>query len=102
MQTYYSVQGMLEGNRSFTGASGARRTVAWYPSDVPADQVNVTLTITNTSKLAEVCSTSLHLAVHTQCHNKVTISHVIWYCCGQAGSTYHPSSMQARQKDLVL
>lgn len=53
MQTYYSVQGMLEGNRSFTGASGARRTVAWYPSDVPADQVNVTLTITNTSKLAE-------------------------------------------------
>jgi len=39
----------LEGNSSFTGSSGARRTLVWYPPDTPADQVNVTLTITNTS-----------------------------------------------------
>lgn len=42
-------QGLLEGNSSFTGASGARRTLAWWPADVPADNVNVTLTVTNTS-----------------------------------------------------
>lgn len=42
-------QGQLEGNRSFQGVSGARRTLAWFPTGNPADQVNVTLTITNTS-----------------------------------------------------
>jgi hypothetical protein len=45
-----SCQGLLDGNKSFTGSSGARRTIAWYPTDVPADQVNVSLTITNTSE----------------------------------------------------
>ena len=57
--TYYrTVQGLLEGNRSFTGSSGSRRTIAWYPSDMPADQVNVTLTITNTSELHLLHSSS--------------------------------------------
>lgn len=42
-------EGQIEGNRSFQGSSGARRTLAWYPAGSPADQINVTLTITNTS-----------------------------------------------------
>lgn len=39
----------LDGNSSFTGSSGARRTLIWYSPDMPASEVNVTLTITNTS-----------------------------------------------------
>lgn len=42
-------EGQIEGNKSYQGSSGARRTLAWYPSNSPADQINVTLTITNTS-----------------------------------------------------
>lgn len=48
------LQGLLEGNKSFTGSSGARRTLAWYPADMPANEVNVSLTITNTSEWASM------------------------------------------------
>jgi hypothetical protein len=41
---------VLEGNSSFTGNSGARRTIAWTDPNVPASDVNVTLVITNTSE----------------------------------------------------
>lgn len=47
--SWESAEGQIDGNKSFQGSSGARRTLAWFPSDTPADQVNVTLTITNTS-----------------------------------------------------
>ncbi len=45
-------EGALPGNNSFTGSSGSRRTLAWYPADAPAGgtiDTSVTLTITNTS-----------------------------------------------------
>ncbi|KAF6260967.1 hypothetical protein COO60DRAFT_1700062 [Scenedesmus sp. NREL 46B-D3] len=42
-------EGMIDGNTSFQGSSGARRTIAWYPTDGRADETNVSLTITNTS-----------------------------------------------------
>eukprot|EP00878_Enallax_costatus_P002355 GHUV01002531.1.p1 GENE.GHUV01002531.1~~GHUV01002531.1.p1 ORF type:complete len:258 (+),score=72.97 GHUV01002531.1:210-983(+) len=42
-------EGQIEGNRSFQGSSGARRTLAWFSAGTSAEQVNVTLTITNTS-----------------------------------------------------
>uniref|UniRef100_A0A383WAY8 PsbP C-terminal domain-containing protein n=1 Tax=Tetradesmus obliquus TaxID=3088 RepID=A0A383WAY8_TETOB len=46
---WQQAEAMIEGNKSYQGASGARRTIAWYPADGPADETNVTLTITNTS-----------------------------------------------------
>ncbi|GBF94714.1 hypothetical protein Rsub_07597 [Raphidocelis subcapitata] len=44
-------EGQLSGNSSFTGATGSRRTLAWFPTDGSASpsDVNVTITITNTS-----------------------------------------------------
>ncbi|KIY94827.1 hypothetical protein MNEG_13135 [Monoraphidium neglectum] len=46
-----SGEGVLSGNSSFSGATGARRTLAWFPDDgsASANDVNVTITITNTS-----------------------------------------------------
>ncbi|KAI8472779.1 MAG: hypothetical protein J3K34DRAFT_519486 [Monoraphidium minutum] len=46
-----SGEGLLTGNSSFSGATGERRTIAWFPSDgsATANDVNVTITITNTS-----------------------------------------------------
>ncbi|KAF8072745.1 PPD3 [Scenedesmus sp. PABB004] len=40
-------EGQLPGSTSFQGASGARRTLAWYPPE--GGDVNLSLTITNTS-----------------------------------------------------
>ncbi|GLC47508.1 hypothetical protein PLESTB_001805500 [Pleodorina starrii] len=42
-------EGELPGNSSFTGASGARRTLAWFPEGANPRDVNVTLVITNVS-----------------------------------------------------
>ncbi|GFR44568.1 hypothetical protein Agub_g5841, partial [Astrephomene gubernaculifera] len=42
-------EGALPGNTSFSGASGARRTLAWFPPDASPRDVNVTVTVTNVS-----------------------------------------------------
>ncbi|GIL78027.1 hypothetical protein Vretimale_7369 [Volvox reticuliferus] len=42
-------EGELPGNSSFTGASGARRTLVWFPEGANPRDVNVTLVITNVS-----------------------------------------------------
>lgn len=42
-------EGAISGNSSFSGASGARRTLAWFPQGVNARDVNVTIVITNVS-----------------------------------------------------
>ncbi|KAG2449571.1 hypothetical protein HYH02_005104 [Chlamydomonas schloesseri] len=42
-------EGELSGNASFSGASGGRRTLAWFPENVNPRDVNVTITITNVS-----------------------------------------------------
>lgn len=44
-----SGEGSLSGNSGFAGASGSRRTLAWFPSDpeVVVRDTNITLTITN-------------------------------------------------------
>jgi len=42
-------EGQLEGNTSFSGASGGRRTVAFFPEGGNANEVNVSITITNVS-----------------------------------------------------
>ncbi|GIL66770.1 hypothetical protein Vafri_20280, partial [Volvox africanus] len=42
-------EGQLPGNSSFTGASGARRTLVWFPEGANPRNVNVTLVITNVS-----------------------------------------------------
>ncbi|KAG2495459.1 hypothetical protein HYH03_006404 [Edaphochlamys debaryana] len=39
----------LPGNSSFSGATGERRTLAWFPEGANPRDVNVTLTITNVS-----------------------------------------------------
>jgi hypothetical protein len=36
---WQQAEALLEGNKSFQGASGARRTIAWYPAGVCACNV---------------------------------------------------------------
>lgn len=40
-------EGAISGNASFQGASGSRRTLAFYPKDRLARDLNVTVTVTN-------------------------------------------------------
>jgi hypothetical protein len=40
-------EGVLDGNRKFSGASGSRRTLAWVPTDGSASTTNVTVVVTN-------------------------------------------------------
>lgn len=42
-------EGKASGNSSFSGASGARRTLAWYPTGKLARDANVTVVVTNVS-----------------------------------------------------
>ncbi|EFJ42751.1 hypothetical protein VOLCADRAFT_97118 [Volvox carteri f. nagariensis] len=47
-------EGELPGNSSFSGASGARRTLVWIPEGANPRDVNVTLVITNVSVVAKL------------------------------------------------
>lgn len=72
----------LDGNSSFTGSSGARRTMIWYSPDMPASEVNVTLTITNTSaEFTRLGRYGLHH--HLQHHCQHYCQHHCQYHCQQ-------------------
>jgi hypothetical protein len=88
---WQQAEAMLEGNRSFQGSSGARRTIAWYPAGVGMQSAQQLLCLKLGWPLAQALASSRNLYYHCQPQGG--------HPCGRAGQQIcyqmHAASVKA-------